>query len=173
MKHRVLVVDDNADFCEMLKCTLEGFQLAVDVASGGYEALKISAKKKPDLILLDVILPEIDGLSVCEAFRAQKSTEETPIIMITGLRSDLTKFASYEAGADDYLVKPFTLEQLMGRVSHFVPVPQQESQSSTISGFAISAPEGRPPTQNSLLNFGGGLKRFTPPPHSDAPRLRS
>jgi len=123
MKQKVLVVDDNPDFCELLKCTLEGVHLEVEIAPNGMDALRRSRATPPDLILLDVIMPDIDGLSVCEAFRTEESTQDTPIIIITGLRSDLTQFASFEAGADDYLVKPFSAEQLVARVSHFIQTP--------------------------------------------------
>jgi DNA-binding response OmpR family regulator len=125
MKQRVLVVDDNQDFCELVKCTLETADLEVTVAQSGSEALECSRMIPPDLILLDVVMPEVDGLSVCEALRADITTQDVPIIIITGLRSDMTRCASYEAGADDYLVKPFSCEQLLHRVSHFVEVSKK------------------------------------------------
>jgi DNA-binding response OmpR family regulator len=110
---RILVVDDEATIRETLQYNLEreGYQVAT--ASNGPEALEAARQEKPDLIVLDLMLPELDGLSVCRAIRQE---QDTPIIMLTARTGEMDKIIGLESGADDYVVKPFSLGELLARV---------------------------------------------------------
>ncbi len=110
---RVLVVDDEPKIAEVLKVYLEreGFQVAV--AASGKQALARAESYKPDLIILDLNLPDIDGLEVCRSVRKQSAV---PIIMLTGRGEEVDKIVGLEVGADDYVTKPFSAREVVARV---------------------------------------------------------
>ena len=111
---RVLVVDDEPAVRESLERVLrhDGFEVAV--ASDGREAIRRLAVVRPDLVLLDVLMPQIDGLEVCR--RMRDTGDRTPVLMLTARDAVTDRVAGLEAGADDYLAKPFVLEELLARV---------------------------------------------------------
>jgi two-component system response regulator MprA len=111
---QLLVVDDEPPMRAALKRALElgGFQ--VTLAADGNEGLSSAAEVNPDLVVLDVLMPDLDGLEVCRAIRARGS--RTPILMLTARDAVADRVEGLEAGADDYLVKPFALEELLARV---------------------------------------------------------
>jgi two-component system response regulator MprA len=111
---RVLVVDDEQAVRESLDraLRLEGYEVAL--AAGGREALASVAARTPDAILLDVMMPLVDGLEVCRRLRA--SGDRTPVLMLTARDAVADRVAGLDAGADDYLVKPFALEELLARL---------------------------------------------------------
>lgn len=113
MSPRILVVDDDSALAEMLTMVLEGEGYAVTHAIDGNEALEKFDEDTPDLILLDVMLPFLDGVQVCEQIRA---TSGVPIIMLTARTDTDDIVRGLEAGADDYVVKPFNPQELMARV---------------------------------------------------------
>lgn len=116
-KTRVLVVEDEADIAGLIKHTLErGGDVAAEVVSSGDEALKATAEQPPDLIVLDLNLPVLGGLEVCRLLRARPATERTPIIMLTARTSEADRVTGLDAGADDYITKPFSLRELAARV---------------------------------------------------------
>jgi DNA-binding response OmpR family regulator len=116
-KTRVLVVEDEADIAGLIKHTLErGGDVAAEVVASGDEALKAAAEQPPDLILLDLNLPVLGGLEVCRLLRARPSTARTPIIMLTARTSEADRVTGLDAGADDYITKPFSLRELAARV---------------------------------------------------------
>ena len=98
MTPRVLIVDDERDFIELLQFRLTGLGCAFITAHDGLEALTRARQLKPDFILLDILLPDLDGLSVCEILRHQPATEKIPIIFMSALTSDVTKRKGLEAG---------------------------------------------------------------------------
>jgi two-component system, OmpR family, response regulator ResD len=110
---KVLVVDDDKNICEVLKMYLESSGYAVRVANDGREAQEIFASYKPELVLLDVMLPYVDGIDVLKWIRKE---HETPVIMITAKGETFDKVLGLELGADDYIVKPFEPKELMARV---------------------------------------------------------
>ncbi len=110
---KVLVVDDDKNICEVIKMYLESSGYNVKVANDGKEAQEIFANYKPDLVLLDVMLPYIDGIDVLKWIR---KNHETPVIMITAKGETFDKVLGLELGADDYIVKPFEPKELMARV---------------------------------------------------------
>ena len=111
----ILVVDDNPKF---LKEALPMYGYEVDVALDGLEALKILANENSnyDLILLDVMMPNMDGWDTLKAIRKNKKTERTPVIMITAVSEDQKVVSGLKIGADDYIVKPFILPNLLARI---------------------------------------------------------
>jgi DNA-binding response OmpR family regulator len=112
-RHRVLVVDDEANIREVIAqyLDLEGF--VVLQASDGAEALRLAERQPPDLVVLDLMLPGIDGIEVCRRLRAQSAV---PIIMLTARSEEADKIAGFGLGADDYVTKPFSPRELVVRV---------------------------------------------------------
>jgi two-component system alkaline phosphatase synthesis response regulator PhoP len=112
----ILVVDDEEAIVELVAFNLkkEGFE--VDTAGDGYEALKKAEQNMPDLIVLDWMLPGIDGLEVCRRLRENKTTRELPIIMLTARGEEVDKILGLEIGANDYVTKPFSPRELTARV---------------------------------------------------------
>jgi DNA-binding response OmpR family regulator len=114
---RVLVVEDEADIARLIKHSLErGEQATVDVVSTGEAALKAVAEAQPDLVILDLNLPTLDGTEVCRLLRAKPATANLPIIMLTARTGEADRVAGLDLGADDYVTKPFSLKELGARV---------------------------------------------------------
>ena len=110
---RVLVVDDEPLIVQMLSIALSYEKFEVSVARTGIEAIQQAARTKPDLIILDIMLPHMDGIEVCRRLRA---TGDVGILMLTARGEDQDQVAGLDSGADDYLVKPFTLPVLLARM---------------------------------------------------------
>ena len=113
MKGRILVVDDDRALSEMLGIMLSGEDLETEFCETGEAALEKARETKPDLILLDVMLPGKDGVAVCEEIRAES---DVPIVMLTAKTDTVDVVNGLEAGADDYIVKPFKSQELIARV---------------------------------------------------------
>ncbi len=113
MANKVLVVDDEKLIVKGIKFNLEQDGMEVDVAYDGKEALDLARKKEYDIILLDVMLPEMDGFEVCQQIRAES---DVPIIMLTAKDDDMDKILGLEYGADDYVTKPFNILELKARI---------------------------------------------------------
>ena len=113
MKGKVLVIDDEKPIAEILKYNLENEGFSVLVAYDGEEALRLAFLEKPDIILLDIMLPRIDGFSVCKQIRQKL---DVPIIMLTARESEIDKIMGLELGADDYVTKPFSIRELIARI---------------------------------------------------------
>jgi DNA-binding response OmpR family regulator len=110
---RVLVVDDEPLIVQMLSIALSYEKFEVSVARTGMEAIQQAARIKPDLVILDIMLPQLDGIEVCRRLRA---TGDVGILMLTARGADQDQVAGLDSGADDYLVKPFTLPVLLARM---------------------------------------------------------
>ncbi|WP_125154637.1 response regulator transcription factor [Clostridium rectalis] len=115
-KEKVLIVDDEEHIIELLKFNLEKSGYTVLYADNGIDALKITKQEQPQLILLDLMLPEMDGYDVCKEIRKDDVISTTPIIMITAKGEELDKVLGLELGADDYITKPFSVRELIARV---------------------------------------------------------
>ncbi|TCT12945.1 two-component system response regulator VicR [Natranaerovirga pectinivora] len=113
MEHKVLVVDDEKSIVDILKFNLKREGFNVCVAYDGEEAIDIIHKEKPDLILLDIMMPKLDGLQTCRIIRKDY---DIPIIMLTARAEEVDKVLGLELGADDYVTKPFSIRELMARV---------------------------------------------------------
>jgi DNA-binding response OmpR family regulator len=113
MSYRILVVDDEPAVSDLLAYNLRKAHYEVLIAPDGREALHLAQEKSPDLILLDLMIPEVDGLDVCRELR---KTSEVPIIMITARGEEIDRVVGLELGADDYVTKPFSVRELMARI---------------------------------------------------------
>ncbi len=116
MKQKILVVDDEPEAVELVEFNLKQAGYAVSTATDGAEALKKARSQTPDMILLDVMLPEMDGFEICKTLRLETSTARTPILMLTAKASEIDRVLGLELGADDYLTKPFSPRELLLRI---------------------------------------------------------
>lgn len=114
MVRDVLIVEDERELATVLKRHLEDASCSVQLAFSGGEGLKAAESRSFDLILLDIMLPGIDGLEVCRRLRAQRVY--TPVVMLTARATEVDKILGLEMGADDYITKPFSVTELMARV---------------------------------------------------------
>ncbi len=113
---RILVVDDEEDLAELVRYNLEKDGYQVECVGSGEEALKAVRRQPPDLIVLDLMLPAVDGLEVCRRLKADAKTRDVPIVMLTAKGEDTDVVAGLERGADDYIAKPFSPRVLGARV---------------------------------------------------------
>jgi DNA-binding response OmpR family regulator len=114
---RVLVVEDDKDIAELIAHSLQKAGHTVETAGTGTDGLKRARDTVPDLIVLDLMLPGMDGLLVCQALRADPATALLPIIMLTARAEEVERIAGLELGADDYITKPFSPRELAARVA--------------------------------------------------------
>ncbi|MBA2302812.1 MAG: response regulator transcription factor [Acidobacteria bacterium] len=135
---RVLVVEDDDAIRELigLHLKLDGF--AVLPSADGSEALRLAKAERFDLIVLDVMLPGLDGISVCAAIRRESANEETPILMLTARREEADKVLGLETGADDYLTKPFGIREFVARV-HALQRRHQRGEDLDARPAAVTA----------------------------------
>ncbi|HLO32596.1 MAG TPA: response regulator transcription factor, partial [Anaerolineales bacterium] len=113
MTHRILVVDDEPAVTDLLAYNLRKAHYEVLTAADGRTALQLAKTSRPDLILLDLMIPEVDGLDVCRELR---KSGDVPIIMITARGEEVDRVVGLEIGADDYVTKPFSVRELMARI---------------------------------------------------------
>jgi len=139
----VLVIDDEENIIELIKLGLkyEGFQ--VESAPDGPQGLAAAQRQNPDLIILDLMLPGMDGLEVCRRLRTNPTTRDIPILMVTAKDEVRDRVAGLDTGADDYLPKPFSFEELVARIRAIL---RRQSRSKT--------EDGTDHTGNQVLQFG-------------------
>jgi two-component system, OmpR family, phosphate regulon response regulator PhoB len=116
MKPVILIVEDEAPLVTMLRYNLEREGFAVDEAANGEEALLRIAERRPDAVLLDWMLPHVSGLEICRQIRRAPSTRSLPVIMLTARGEESDRIRGLDSGADDYVVKPFSPNELIARV---------------------------------------------------------
>jgi DNA-binding response OmpR family regulator len=112
MHKQILIVDDEPEFAELLEYRLADCGFEFKTATNSTDALNLAWENPPDLILLDLLLPDLDGLSVCEIFARHPATQHIPIIMITAVGSDTTRFSAQVAGARQFFSKPVDFAEL-------------------------------------------------------------
>ena len=130
----ILAVDDEVHILELISFNLKAAGYHVVTALTGEEALKRCEVEKPSLVLLDIMLPGIDGLEVCRRLKGDRTTSNIPIIMLTARGDEVDKILVRELGADDYITKPFSVRELAARVKSLLRrvAPQQESEPQTL-----------------------------------------
>jgi diguanylate cyclase (GGDEF)-like protein len=138
-KARLLVVEDDLDIGNMLKIYFSGMDFDVDVATRGSDALEKTKQVLPHLIVLDIMLPDIDGYEVCRSLRTSMRTSHIPVIFLTQRDERSDKLQGLELGADDYITKPFDIEELKLRVQGAIKRSERESLTDPRSGL----PAGR------------------------------
>lgn len=114
---KILVVDDEDHIVELIKFNLESSGYEVILAFNGEDAIEKVLEEKPDLIILDLMLPKIDGVEVCKIVKQNEATSNISIIMLTAKSDESDKIVGLETGADDYMTKPFSVKELMARVN--------------------------------------------------------
>ncbi|OOM80378.1 response regulator transcription factor [Clostridium sp. BL-8] len=115
-KEKILIVDDEEHIVELIRFNLLNAGYEVFTANDGIEAVKIAKAEKPNLLLLDLMLPGIDGFDVCKEIKRDNEMKKTSIIMLTAKGEELDKILGLELGADDYITKPFSVRELLARV---------------------------------------------------------
>ena len=131
MRRKVLVVEDDPDQLEVTRLSLKAAGFAIGTASNGIDALKKAQTVSPDLILLDVMMPGLNGFAVCETLRENPATASIPILMLTGLCSHISQLVAFESGATDYLIKPFVPEELISKVEKLLIRAQRLAAQKT------------------------------------------
>ena len=127
MANKILVVDDDLNICELLKLYLENDGYVVYTEHDGKQAVDMFKNKTPDLVLLDIMLPKMDGWQVCREIR---KTSSVPIIMLTAKGETFDKVLGLELGADDYVVKPFDTKEVMARVKAVIRRTKGDSEAT-------------------------------------------
>ncbi|MEE1161164.1 MAG: response regulator transcription factor, partial [Acutalibacteraceae bacterium] len=130
LQYKILIVDDDENICELLRLYLEKDGFDTIVANDGEQAVDFAAKYSPDLILLDIMLPKLDGWQVCREIR---KTSETPIIMLTAKGETFDKILGLELGADDYVSKPFDTKEVIARIKAVLRRSHEKDKASQIN----------------------------------------
>jgi len=144
MKQRIMLVDDDPDIVEMLGGLLEGEKYKVLYAYGGEECLEKLSFEDVDLLILDLMLPDIDGYEVCRRLRQDPRFTSLSIIMLTARRDTVEKIAGLKVGADDYLTKPFDAHELLARIRAQLRIKKlqervsEAEKAATIANMAIT-----------------------------------
>ena len=134
MQHKILVVDDEPDIVELLEFNLKAEGYEVIIARNGLEALDRARTALPDLIVLDLMLPELDGMAVSEILHRLPSTALIPVIMLTAWKTELSRMIGLATGADDYITKPFSPRDLVTRVKNALRASETRSANREIQG---------------------------------------
>ncbi len=128
-KRTIMVVDDEEDLRELLRYNLDKEGYTVQCASSGEDAVKIAKKKMPDLLILDLMLPGMDGFEVCRVLKSDPKTSSLPIVILSAKGEDSDIVAGLELGADDYLTKPFSPKVLIARIRSVLRRKRKEEPS--------------------------------------------
>ena len=129
---RILVVEDDPDIADLIRHYLERAGYTVQCISSGGAVMPSVRAEKPDLVVLDLMLPELDGLMVCQAMRAEPSTAAIPIIVVTARADEADRIKGLELGADDYVTKPFSPKELAARVTALLRRAQRYSPTTAV-----------------------------------------
>ncbi|HWC58413.1 MAG TPA: response regulator [Verrucomicrobiae bacterium] len=124
-------MDDDADLVELISFNLKQAGHAIGTAVDGVDALKKARSMEPDLIVLDVMMPELDGFAVCEILRRDPATASIPILMLTALSSELGRLAGLGSGANDFVTKPFSPRILVQRIEELLQKTANIAQTAT------------------------------------------
>lgn len=117
---KILVIDDEPDLVETLRFSLEAEGYEVLVSFNGEEGLNLARKETPDLILLDLMLPKLDGCKVCRLLKFDERHKHIPVLMLTAKIQEKDRILGMETGADEYITKPFNIDELMAKVKSYL-----------------------------------------------------
>ncbi len=132
----ILVIDDESDLVELLKYNLAKEGYNVEFAFNGFDGIKIAEVVKPDIIILDLMLPDINGYEVCKRMKQNSRLSGVPVIFLSAKQEEVDKILGFEAGAEDYIIKPFSVNELLARVRAILkrmPPVQINNKHSAIS----------------------------------------
>lgn len=130
MKVKVLVVDDEKDIVDLIKYNLEKEnEFIVSTANNGKQALELASSDKPDLILLDIMMPELNGFDVCKKLKSDNATSKIPVIFLTAKENEIDEIVGLELGADDYIQKPISPRKVIARIKSVIRRLNMEQDS--------------------------------------------
>jgi len=138
MEKKILVIEDDKHIVELIQFNLQASHYEVITAFDGKEGLMKALSMNPDLIVLDIMIPEIDGLGVLNRLRVEEATKRLPIIMLTAKSSEMDKIVGLEIGADDYITKPFSINELVARVKAHLRRTQREQDLPKVATKSIT-----------------------------------
>ena len=159
---RALVVEDEPHIRELVSLHLDLEGLHVTTAADGEAALRLAEAHPFDVVVLDLMLPKIDGISVCRAIRRQGVNADVPILMLTAKREESDKVVGLESGADDYLTKPFGVREFIARVRALLRRPRGKAAATSNSAQPISAGPLRVDPARRQVNVNGKAVDLTP-----------
>ena len=157
-KSKILIADDETNILMLLKIMLRDLDAEIISAENGEEAIEIAIKEKPDLVISDVVMPKTNGFEVCRTIRNTEAITDTPIILLSALGDDYNKITGFDEGADDYMIKPFNLEDLKSRARSLIIKHKNKKNKQTEN---VSHETNKYKTGLSELdkNLYGGLPR--------------
>ena len=156
VKERILIVEDEKDISELLEYNLQSEGFVPVKAFDGNEALEMVKKERPDLILLDIMMPEMDGRDVCKALKRDEKTRHIPVVMLTAKSEESDVIVGLELGADDYIVKPFSPKVLISRIKAVLRRTKDRKPSSElrrIGDFSIDLSKHKITYQDKSLQL--------------------
>lgn len=146
---KILVVDDNEQNAELLQAYLEPLECAIEVASDGIEALEKVQANRPDIILLDVMMPRMSGFEVCKRIKNNSETRDIPVVMVTALNEMGDIERGIESGADDFLSKPVNKLELLTRVKSLLRVCHLKSELERTLSYLAEVEKEEDPSSDS------------------------
>lgn len=152
-KSKILIVDDEKDILEFLTYNLKKRGYDVITANNGQEGLKLAKKNCPDLILLDVMMPEMDGIEVCQQIRKISNITDTYILFLTARSEDYSELAGFDAGADDYITKPIKPKLLISRIEAFLRRKNSVLDQIKIDNISINRSEYKLIVNDQLIHL--------------------
>lgn len=158
---KILVIDDDKSIVELIKVNLEIQGHQIITSNDGVSGIALAQQESPDLIVLDLMMPEVDGFTTCQRLRQNQLTKDIPVLMLTALSSTENKIQGFDSGADDYLTKPFELPELYVRIRALLRRAGKTTKAQSIpeilhAGDLTLIPESRE------VKVAGQLVRLTP-----------
>ncbi|MFM2135930.1 MAG: hypothetical protein RL021_1330 [Bacteroidota bacterium] len=155
MQKKILLVDDEPDILEFMHYNLQKEGFEVLLAHNGKEALAVARKERPDLIILDIMMPEMDGIETCRVLREDRELKDTLIAFLTARNEDYSQIAGFEVGADDYITKPIKPRVLISRINAILRRTPQVAASETTSDKTLNIGDLSIDRERYLVEKGG------------------
>ena len=167
MSEKILVVDDDPSILELIRINLEIQRYKVITAEDAIKGIALNNQETPDLIILDIMLPKLDGYTACQQIRADKKSKNVPILMLTAMSRVDDKIAGFDAGTDDYLTKPFEIGELVARVRALLRRASRtkaldQLSGSTLPNEILHSGEITLMPESREAQVGSRIVRFTP-----------
>lgn len=155
---RILIIDDDPAISDLVSINLEMAGYDVQQAVDGIKGQALSVQLQPDLIMLDLMLPKVDGFTVCQRLRRDERTADIPVLMLTALGQIQDKIQGFDSGADDYLTKPFDVEEMLARVRALLRRTDRIPQAAKHSEILNQGPLTLVPERFEAIWFGKSIK---------------
>ena len=155
---RILIIDDDPAISDLVSINLEMAGYDVQQAVDGIKGQALAVQVQPDLIMLDLMLPKVDGFTVCQRLRRDERTADIPVLMLTALGQIQDKIQGFDSGADDYLTKPFDVEEMLARVRALLRRSDRIPQAAKHSEILNQGPLTLVPERFEAIWFGKHIK---------------